>query len=88
VKAIWKYNLHCQDVETIRLPANSKLLTIKTQFRTPCLWALVDLSFPLEDINIKMRLTGEEFEDSQDEYIGTTLNFSEDIVLHFFKEKK
>lgn len=44
-KVIYKYDL----VHTIEMPKGAQILSIQMQGNQPTLWALVDLSAPMED---------------------------------------
>jgi len=60
-KQIWKYPLETTDGQTIRMPKDSQILCVQTQFDRPCLWALVDPNQPLEDRHILIFGTGHTF---------------------------
>lgn len=55
---IYKYPLEVTDVQTIRLPRHSEILTVQLQHGEPCLWAIVRPELPLEDRIIEIYGTG------------------------------
>lgn len=40
--SIWKFPLTVTDQQTIMMPINSRILSVQTQGKTPCIWAIVD----------------------------------------------
>lgn len=40
-RVIWKFQLKITDVQDIKIPHGSILLSVQTQDETPCLWVLV-----------------------------------------------
>lgn len=86
MKTIYKYPLEAVDAQRVTLPANSKLLCIKLQNGTPCLWALVDPNETYsEGIDIRCAGTGHNIEEENLEYIDTVLMYNDRLVFHFFK---
>ena len=58
MKEVWKFPLEVTDLQKIRMPKNSILLTVQAQREVPCLWALVETDKESEERFI--RITGEK----------------------------
>ena len=41
---IWKFELQIEDMQEVRMPAGSEILSVANQRGTLCLWAMVDVS--------------------------------------------
>ena len=41
-KTIWKFQLKTEDIQTIKMPKGSEVLTVQTQYDQPVLWAIVN----------------------------------------------
>ena len=87
MQVIYKYKLAWQPVQVVQLPLK-RVLTIRLQNGTPCLWALVDTDAP--EIPLTLRMAGTGTHDGNDyerlAYISTT-QFGA-FVLHWFREEK
>ncbi len=70
---IWKYPLPLSVGElTIKMPRDSKVLTVQVQHDRPCLWVMVDPESPLEERIFRVFGTGQEIStDSRLHYVGT-----------------
>ena len=85
MKTIWKYPLKVEGEQTIKMPAGSSLLCVKTQYDRPCLWAMVDDSAPMEDVRILCYGTGHRVDESSLlTYLGSVMLRESNFVLHFF----
>ena len=42
VRTIWKFELRVDDLQTVNMPPDSKVLTAQVQREKVCIWALVD----------------------------------------------
>ncbi len=69
MKVIWKYELND---EHIYVPRNSKVLCVKLQHGTPCVWILVeDYDENVNLLQFQVVETGEEFDITDRKYVGT-----------------
>lgn len=88
-KRIYKYPLKISMDQTVRVPKDADFLTIQTQRDQPCIWALVDLDQPLEDVAIRTVGTGHPFEDAGAwQYLGTYQTDDALLVFHVFSQKE
>ena len=55
---IWKYPLQITDYQTLRLPQDAQILSVQMQQGILCLWAKVNIDFPLENRHIAVVGTG------------------------------
>jgi hypothetical protein len=81
MKTIFKYAINGG---IIHMPAGGKILTVQHQDGLPILWALVDTSKPLVEREIQILGTGNDFNDDNLVYIGTSQNMG--FVWHFFEK--
>ncbi len=85
---VYKYPItSIQDVVTIIMPKDAKVLTVQVQNGTPCIWAAVDPSqMYLEPRTFRIVGTGHEFEDViVDGYVGTFQMYDGKLVFHLFE---
>lgn len=85
---IFKYVLEITDKQTIIMPKNSLVLSVKTQFDTPVLYVLVgENETETEEHIIITYGTGQKMREDIDEiYIGTYLVKYDELVFHVFEE--
>lgn len=87
--AILKYQLKIEDRQTIKLPANARLLSVKDQMGVLCLWAFVNPpGNPLERV-IRIVGTGHELPADflkHHDFIGTVVQDEIGGVWHVFEE--
>ena len=55
---IWKFQFEISGDLTISMPANARVLSIQIQNGVPCMWAIVNQSYPCEERNFKVFGTG------------------------------
>lgn len=85
MKAVYKYPLKIDDYQQVILPEYAKILCIKVQNGTPCLWALIDKEQAYDKIvTIRCAGTGHDIKDEV-EYIDTIMVADGALVFHFFK---
>jgi hypothetical protein len=80
---IFKYPLSIESTQVAQLPIGARILTIKEQEGVPTLWAVVDQTELMADVQVKIVATGEEFEIEPWRYI-TTLVMENGLVWHVF----
>lgn len=86
MKAIWKFPIELEDVQTVPLPYESEILCVQMQGDQPCLWALVDPSQKPVGREIRIFGTGHNVLHSitSDHYIGTFQMRGGSLVFHVF----
>jgi hypothetical protein len=87
-KVVWKYMLAQTHEQVLELPANAHILTVQTQRKQPCLWALVDATLPLERRKIVIVGTGNEDDVLAGllNYIGTFQTNDGAYIWHVFED--
>lgn len=84
MKIIYKYILVPQELQELKLPIDSKILTVQEQNGNICLWAMFDYDESLIVSRcIECIGTGQTMYDANREYIGTCQIGS--IVIHVFE---
>jgi hypothetical protein len=87
-KTIWKFELETTDNQTIEMPVNAKILTVQTQNKVPCLWALIDPRESKEKRFFEVFGTGQEVLDDygvNKNYLGTYQLHDGCLVFHVFE---
>jgi hypothetical protein len=70
-KRIWKYILRLTDKQTLVVPANAEPLSAQVQDGEICVWVLVDLDMPLNDVEFYIYGTGNQLPEFIGNYIST-----------------
>ena len=81
---IWKFPLEATDEQTIYVPRGAKILSVRTQGETPCLWALVDPDAEKEPTAVRIYGTGHDVPDDPGEFVGTVFLHGGSLVFHVF----
>ena len=68
---IYKYKLKIEIVQTIKMPANARILSIQAQGNELCLWAEVFAENQLDERTFLIRGTGQAFAKGSDVYLAT-----------------
>ena len=83
MKAVYKYPLKIDDYQQVILPMGAKILCIKVQNGTPCLWALIDKEQTYDGVGrlmsramAKSVLDMQDFKDSMSGIYTTSINES------------
>ena len=85
MKAVYKYPLRIDDYQSVLIPMGAKILCIKVQNGTPCLWALIDKDATYDElVTIRCAGTGHDIKEDV-EYIDTIMISGGALVFHFFK---
>jgi len=59
MKAIWKYQLQVEDLQTMHMPKGAKVLSVGVQHNIICVWALVDIGeMEMQPVKFKVIGTG------------------------------
>jgi hypothetical protein len=85
---IWKYPLTLTDVQDVRMPSGSEILTVQVQHASLCLWALVNQNAGRdagEVRTIEIHGTGIIMSDEERRYIGTAQMAGGALVWHVFE---
>jgi hypothetical protein len=86
MKKIFKYVL-LEAVQKGELPTGAKILAVQVQQKDVCVWVLVDPGAKPEPVTFHTIPTGQEFETSGKEYIGTVQMAEGHLVFHVFVER-
>lgn len=73
-KTHWKFELNTDSIQLVKMPRNSKILTVQVQDDRPVMWAFLTPDAPLENRCIESFFNGEpvDIENTiEREYIGT-----------------
>jgi len=81
---IWKYVLELDEVQTVKMPAGAKILGVFVQNNQPILYAMVDIRYEREAVEIYTFVTGQFAPLESFHYIGTYLVNEETFVGHVF----
>lgn len=83
---IFKYDLSAEDLQTLKLPVGSELLTVQIQDGAPRLWAVVDAEETrTEDHIVGVALTGHPIPWGVEKHLGTVQIPTTGFVYHFFE---
>lgn len=87
MKTIWKFPLIIADSQTILLSKGAKVLSVQTQGEMPCLWAMVDPSLPMGEVEIRTHGTGHPLPEDAHLYanIGTYQLKGGALIFHVFR---
>ena len=84
---IYKYEIECVTT-TLEMPKFAKILCVKSQQKRVCLWAIVDTTQEKEKRDFLVIGTGHNVPLAQLYYIGTVMQFEEQLVWHVFEVLK
>jgi len=87
MKTIYKYVLGL--LTELWMPIGAKILTVRTQFDEPTIWAIVDTEQErTEKREFKIYGTGHALPDNPGTYLGTFFIAGGSLVFHVFEETK
>jgi len=86
MKKIYKYKISPVN-SAFKMHKNAKLLCLKMQQGTPCLWALIDTDETYELRKFVIFGTGHEVVNAG-KYVGTFLTENDSLVFHVFEAKE
>lgn len=80
---IWKYELELTDIQFIKVPYKSQILSVQVQNDILCMWAIVD-DYDIDVVNIKINIVGTRnpIENNLGVFIDTVQNNG--FVWHVF----
>jgi len=88
MNTVWKFELEITDTQSIKMPKNAQILSIKKQNDVPVLYALVDTDNEKETRLFEIFKTGHEIMYDMGvtrEYIGTYKMQNDRFVFHVFE---
>ena len=87
MKTIHKYKLEIKDIQEIEIPAFAQILSVQTQFETPCIWAMVDTDHKKVKYKFRTIGTGPQLDDDDvnGKYIGTYQLRGGELVFHVWQ---
>ena len=87
-KRIWKYKLNPVDIQTVKMPAGSVILSCQVQDDVPCLWAKVEPELKKIERVIEIIGTGTPISESlniERVFIDTVQLHGGSLVFHVFE---
>lgn len=88
MKAIWKFNLKIEDIQTIETNVYiEKILCVKVQDGIPCIWTIIDNKKESNTVRLLMIGTGHSFDEYDPqiyEYIDSLMLKNDRFVSHIF----
>ena len=86
VRTIWKFELRVDDLQTVSMPPDSKVLTAQVQREKVCIWALVDPNNAQRiDYPVWVHGTGHPVTDAaQGRYVTSVQLAGGALVFHVF----
>ena len=82
---IFKWELQITDVQEIKMPMRTKILSLQTQSDFPTMWGLCDPEAQLVTRTFAMYGTGHELPQNIGKYIGTFQIMNGGFVYHVFE---
>lgn len=84
---IWKYPLEVTDLQTLKMPAGAKVLTVQMQGEACCLWALVDEAAQVTQARtFAIYGTGNPVPDNPGTYVASFQMVGGRLVFHVFEQ--
>lgn len=90
MKVIYKYTLEFVKEQTLTLPKDSVILSIKEQAGAAVMWAMVDTEAHSEKVGVRMLMTGEEIGEPTEAlgtFVDTVVLSYAGVVMHYFVRK-
>lgn len=87
MNTVWKWTL-THGLAELRMPADSKVLSVQMQGDEPQLWALVDDQMPLVERQFCIYGTGYAVPADHGPYVGTFQTHGGELVWHVFEKTK
>lgn len=82
---IWKWEIEVTDQQTLMMPAKAKLLDVKMQGDSCCIWALCDEKAENEPRHLAIYGTGNPMPGEPGEYVATFQMHGGSLVFHAFE---
>jgi hypothetical protein len=84
MKVIWKYQLPIKDQITIKIPVVAKFLKFEYQDDVPTIWVEVDPETERVPKHFKIIATGQRFDESHLQYLGTVQRSNGALIWHLY----
>lgn len=68
---IWKFTIKPSSIIEIEMPVGARIIHVQDQLGEAYMWAIVDPAAPLEKRSFRIVMTGEDFERTPGEYVGS-----------------
>lgn len=86
MKRVWKFPLHMNDIQVVKIPAGARILAVQPQGEAVCLWALCDVHADPTDRHICILGTGHVApERGALEFISTFQLHDDRLIFHAFE---
>jgi hypothetical protein len=83
---IYKYELKALDNQSIMLPEGAKILSVQTQYETPCIWVELNTELPSTvSHDFEIYGTGHTMPDCDRTYIGSFQLQGGALVFHLYE---
>jgi hypothetical protein len=87
MKRIYKYCIPVQDYYAFTTYKGFSILSLQIQDDNICMWAIVDISAPLIQIDLRMLGTGMSVSNVYPYYVGTVQQAGGMLVWHIFSKQ-
>jgi hypothetical protein len=89
-KVIWKFAFPIENLFSIEMPKDAKILTVQMQKNMQCIWVMVNTEQKQpEERHFRLIGTGEPFSpEFRETYIGTFQRLGGDFIFHLFEVHK
>jgi len=87
MKTVCKFPLQAIELQKIRMPRDSIILTLQIQGQLVCLWVLAETDKELVDRFFIIAMTGKPLPDRIERYVGTFQIPEQNFVGHVFEMK-
>ncbi len=85
IRNIFKYKIQIEESFTVDLPKNAEIISLQSQYYTPCIWALVNKDAELEKRRFVTIGTGQAVDNTGMKYIGTYQLNKGTFIGHVFE---
>ena len=70
---------------TIKLPKDFRILSVQMQRDNPFMWIIVDTETDMIEVDFITRGTGHEFEETEQDFVGTFQMAGGSLIWHLFR---
>lgn len=87
MRTIHKYQFSINDTVAIPMPRGAEILDVQVQHDTPCMWAIVETTAPIDMAHFLIRGTGHALPEatSKVDYVATFQVRGGMLVFHMFR---
>jgi hypothetical protein len=86
MRTIHKQLLQLTDVQYVKIPKGSTILTVREQYDAVCMWYSCDTEGRNEIKTIYIIKTGQHLPDEAETYLGTAVLHSGKLVFHIYTQ--